>query len=326
MNKFEFFQNIKLSSDGALEVVSVSGMTDSTITTPGSQEEFFKQIQLDENGKLKVYIKDSIIPTPTATPILTLTPTPSITPSITPTNTLTPTPSITPTNTLTPTPTLTPTKSSVVPSVSYITNVTSTSDLNTYTFNGTNIGGPGLIIVGYSYTSTSANVPVSSLRMNGVSATQIIDTFVDSGGGGVRTGFYSLRVTAGTTADISITLSFGTDARCMGISVWRVQNNNSDTITVKNSNGTVFGSTVSTTLTSILANSVIVAVNSTWDQLGSPQPTNWTNVTERFDVNTEGNSYMSGGDSTSSGGGSLTITSTSSAGDQSTVLCAIAIR
>jgi hypothetical protein len=326
MNKFEFFQNIKLSSDGALEVVSVSGMTDSTITTPGSQEEFFKQIQLDENGKLKVYIKDSIIPTPTATPILTLTPTPSITPSITPTNTLTPTPSITPTNTLTPTPTLTPTKSSVVPSVSYITNVTSTSDLNTYTFNGTNIGGPGLIIVGYSYTSTSANLPVSSFRINGTSATQIIDTFVDSGGGGVRTGFYSLRVTAGTTADISITLSFGTDARCMGISVWRVQNNNSDTITVKNSNGTVFGSTVSTTLTSILANSVIVAVNSTWDQLGSPQPTNWTNVTERFDVNTEGNSYMSGGDSTSSGGGSLTITSTSSAGDQSTVLCAIAIR
>jgi len=326
MNKFEFFQNIKLSSDGALEVVSVSGMTDSTITTPGSQEEFFKQIQLDENGKLKVYIKDSIIPTPTATPILTLTPTPSITPSITPTNTLTPTPSITPTNTLTPTPTITPTKSSVVPSISYITNVTSTSDLNTYTFNGTNIGGPGLIIVGYSYTSTSANLPVSSLRMNGVSATQIIDTFVDSGGGGVRTGFYSLRITAGTTADISIILSGGNSARCMGISVWRVQNNNSDTITVKNSNGTAFGSTVSTTLTSILANSVIVAVNSTWDQLGSPQPTNWTNVTERFDVNTEGNSYMSGGDSTSSGGGSLTITSTSSAGDQSTVLCAIAIR
>ena len=57
MNKFEFFQNIQLNSDGALEVVSVSGMTDSTITTPGSQEQFFNQIQLDENGKLKVYIK-----------------------------------------------------------------------------------------------------------------------------------------------------------------------------------------------------------------------------------------------------------------------------
>jgi hypothetical protein len=57
MNKFEFFQNVQLNSDGALEVVSVSGMTDSTITIPGSQEQFFNQIQLDENGKLKVYIK-----------------------------------------------------------------------------------------------------------------------------------------------------------------------------------------------------------------------------------------------------------------------------
>jgi hypothetical protein len=57
MNKFEFFQNVQLNSDGALEAVSVSGMTDSTITTPGNQEEFFNQIQLDENGKLKVYIK-----------------------------------------------------------------------------------------------------------------------------------------------------------------------------------------------------------------------------------------------------------------------------
>lgn len=59
MNKFEFFQNIQLAENGAVEVVSVSGMTDSTITTPGNQEEFFSQIQLDENGKLKVYIKQS---------------------------------------------------------------------------------------------------------------------------------------------------------------------------------------------------------------------------------------------------------------------------
>jgi hypothetical protein len=58
MNKFEFFQNIQLAENGAVEVVSVTGMTDSTITTPGSQKEFFEQIELDENGKLKVYIKE----------------------------------------------------------------------------------------------------------------------------------------------------------------------------------------------------------------------------------------------------------------------------
>ena len=59
MNKFEFFQNVQLANNGAVEVVSVSGMTDSTITTPGNQEEFYSQIQLDEDGKLKVYIKTS---------------------------------------------------------------------------------------------------------------------------------------------------------------------------------------------------------------------------------------------------------------------------
>jgi hypothetical protein len=62
MNKFEFFQNIQLANNGAVEVVSVTGMTDSTITTPGSQKEFFEQIQLDENGKLKVYIMGGSTP------------------------------------------------------------------------------------------------------------------------------------------------------------------------------------------------------------------------------------------------------------------------
>jgi hypothetical protein len=59
MNKFEFFQNVQLTNDGSVEVVSVSGMTNSTITTPGNQKEFFEQIELDANGKLKVYIKTS---------------------------------------------------------------------------------------------------------------------------------------------------------------------------------------------------------------------------------------------------------------------------
>ena len=59
MNKFEFFQNVQLADNGAVEVVTFSGMTDSTITTPGNQKEFFEQIQLDENGAVKIYIKTS---------------------------------------------------------------------------------------------------------------------------------------------------------------------------------------------------------------------------------------------------------------------------
>jgi hypothetical protein len=82
MNKFEFFQKILLASNGAVEVVSVDGLTDETIYRPNSEKEFFENIQLDENGKLKIYVIGSV----------PLTPTPSITPTITPTNTPTPTP------------------------------------------------------------------------------------------------------------------------------------------------------------------------------------------------------------------------------------------
>ena len=64
MNRFEFFQNVQLTNEGAVEVVAVTGLTDSTITTPGNQKEFFEQIQLDENGAVKVYIKTG--PTPAA--------------------------------------------------------------------------------------------------------------------------------------------------------------------------------------------------------------------------------------------------------------------
>ena len=71
MNEFEYYRDIQLSG-GTLLAVAVTGETDATITTPGSQEEFFNQVQLDEQGRLKIYIRDYISPTPTPTP----TPTP----------------------------------------------------------------------------------------------------------------------------------------------------------------------------------------------------------------------------------------------------------
>ena len=72
MNQYEYYRDIQLSG-GTLLAVSVTGETDASITTPGSQKEFFEQVQLDEQGRLKIYIRDYISPTPTPTP----TPTPS---------------------------------------------------------------------------------------------------------------------------------------------------------------------------------------------------------------------------------------------------------
>jgi len=84
MNQYEYYRDIQLSG-GTLLAVSVTGETDALITTPGSQKEFFEQVQLDEQGRLKIYIRDYISPTPT--PTLSPTPTPTPTPSITPTPT-----------------------------------------------------------------------------------------------------------------------------------------------------------------------------------------------------------------------------------------------
>lgn len=74
MTKFEFFQKILLASNGAVEVVSVDGLADQTIYRPGSEQKFFENIKLDENGKLKIYVIGSVPPTPTPTPTPSPTP------------------------------------------------------------------------------------------------------------------------------------------------------------------------------------------------------------------------------------------------------------
>ena len=257
----------------------------------------------------------------------TPTPTQTTTPTVTPTRTVTPTPSVTttltPTSSVTPTPTLTPTPSGILPTSTYITNRTDGVARTSYSFNGTSIGGPGLIIVGCSYTNSSSSSSIGSLTIGGVSATKINQVVADNSTKASAT-LFALRVTAGTTADIAVNIS-GPTVRNMGISVFRVQNNNSDTITVSGTGSQTYGASVSTTLTSILTNSVIIAINTSRDYTGSVQPTNWTNVTERYDNIIIGNDYMSGGDTTSSDGGSLTITATALQ-DQAMALCALAIR
>jgi hypothetical protein len=67
MNKFEFFQRVKLLPNGALEGSSITGANDGTIYRPGSEKAFYENIRLDENGAIKVYV----IGTTPAPPVLT---------------------------------------------------------------------------------------------------------------------------------------------------------------------------------------------------------------------------------------------------------------
>lgn len=164
MNKFEFFQNIQLAENGAVKVVSQAGF-ESDSYTPGSEEEFFNNIELDEEGRLKVYIVGSVQPTPTPTPTNTVTPTPtpSITPTITPTPTNTVTPTVTPTNTVTPTPT-TPIGKLVANEFNGVNDVDSTS---VYTFSGIDFSNQtGLATLAIS---SPTDLDISSITLSGYS-------------------------------------------------------------------------------------------------------------------------------------------------------------
>jgi hypothetical protein len=61
MNQYEYYRDIQLSG-GTLLAVAVTGETDATITTPDNEYEFFNQVQLDEQGRLKIYIKEYLNP------------------------------------------------------------------------------------------------------------------------------------------------------------------------------------------------------------------------------------------------------------------------
>jgi hypothetical protein len=181
-------------------------------------------------------------PTPSITPTNTQTPTPSITPtntssptpSITPTQTITPTntgtPTQTPTNTTTPTNTQTgtptPTPSSQPPSVSYITQSISTSELSAYTFNDISIGGSGLIVFGIATTlSGTSNPQVTSVLVNGVSATKAVQALRGGTENIKRPGLYLyyLNISSGTTTNVSIT--FNNVVTVCNLAIWRIQNN-----------------------------------------------------------------------------------------------------
>lgn len=253
--------------------------------TPGSQEQFFNNVQLDEQGRLKVYIVGSTPATPTPTPSNTATPTP--TPTVTPTSTVTPTPTITPTSTVTPTVTPTstvtptPTQSQPAISVSYVTTVSSDSNTGTYNFSNVNIGGPGLIVCVIGSFNQGVGVPrrITSMTLGGVSMTSVIDSNnVGSSSAFIR----SLVVSSGTSADISVTLNNGgAGSSTCNVSVYRIQNYKSSTAAETATSNSI-GTTQQANLpTSTNASDTVVISGIFFMRI--PGSVTWTNITENFE-------------------------------------------
>jgi hypothetical protein len=195
-----------------------------------------------------------ITPTPTITPTSTFTPTPTSTPTVTPTNTQTPTTTSTNTPTNTPTQTVTPTPSGVVPTITYITNLTSDVNLISYTFSNVNWGSAGFIVVAAAGRQSSA-ASVTSVTIGGISATLL----VGREGTNNRIALYGATMT-GTSGNIVITFSQGQVTA--GIGVWRLNNLKSTTPVSTNSNTSNFVATISMNLTANTGTNVIICAQS----------------------------------------------------------------
>jgi hypothetical protein len=276
----------------------------------------------------------AVTSTPTNTPTSseTPTPTPSVTQTNTPTITQTPTntpancvwnlttslwenntnlwnscgPLVTPTMTKTPTPTqtptVTPTASKPLTTNDYITFTSNTTSLTTYTFNDVPIGGPGLIAVTIHNENQNILRTISSISINGTAAT--IASQVGQGPAGnvfTNTGIAYLRVSTGTTANISVTFS-GPPFRC-GIGVYRIQNNFSDTPTQTQTASLTTGTGLTITFTGLTTSTAGICAQTS----GIANPITWTNATENYDDTLGGNTEMSGANFITSSSGDRTV-------------------
>jgi hypothetical protein len=175
-----------------------------------------------------------------------------------------------------------------IPSIDYITFTSNTASLTTYTFNDVPIGGDGLIAITI-HSEAGVNRTITSATINGNAAT--IASQITQGPSALQftnTGVIYLRVNSGTTANISVTFS-GLVAR-MGIGVWRIQNNISDTPIQTQTSSLLTGTGLTITFTGLTTYSLGVCGQTN----GIANPMLWTNATENYDVQLATLSEMSG--------------------------------
>jgi len=283
----------ELVENGIAEFIVVSADT--------TNENYYEFISDDEFNSNTIFAPDEINPptptptetttnTPTPTNTSTPTPTPSITASATntptPTNTATntSTPTTTPTNTQTPTNTVTPTPSPLPPTTTFITFTSDTASATSYTFNDVPIGGSGLIVVSTHAEGTSG-ITLTDVSINGVSAT--IVSQINAGNTppiaiNTNTGLVYLRVSSGTTANITITYSSSV-SRC-GIGVWRIENNISDTPIQSQSDALNQGTGLTITFTGLSTNNIGICAQTSGSPTAGIPPITWTNATENYDA------------------------------------------
>jgi hypothetical protein len=255
-------------------------------------------------------------------PPFAFVPVPSPTPSPTRTSTPTPTPTITQTKTPTPTPTKTPTPtpSPLVASLTYITSLSNNTSTTSYSFSATSIGGPGLIVVAFQTERTTALIQTPTITIGGVSATIAGDSFSGNNSPNISTLIAYARITSGTTANISIT--YPSAQTRIGIGVWRIQNNISDTPIQVQKSAANSGTGLSITLTGLTSNNLGVCAQTNGTQGTSMT---WTNATEDYDsdIGSPAGTRISGASFITSSSGNRTITTSHTNSSQAITLLGV---
>jgi hypothetical protein len=161
----------------------------------------------------------------------------------------------------------------LVSSITFITTGGDDNNQQTYTFNGANIGGPGLIVVTVQCDTLNPG-SISSVSIGGTNGTIAVQ---QSSNDTVISGIASRRITAGTSTNIVVTLSSNIGVACR-IGVYRIQNVSSDTVNLTNSSG-ASGTSASASLNSLGANACVVSSLI----LQGTDAVTWTGPTEDYD-------------------------------------------
>jgi hypothetical protein len=140
---------------------------------------------------------------------------------------------------------------SPTPTLTFI-NFTGNAGLGTnYTYPNRSIGGPGLIVF-TTHSEGSNNATLSGLTCNGIPATIHETEIIELSGNSITNSIASVRITSGSTTDIIASYTNQMDR--MGIGIFRIENNLSDTPISFNSVSANSGTTLSMDLTGLTTN------------------------------------------------------------------------
>lgn len=206
--------------------------------------------------------------------------------------------------------------------VTYVTNVSNSSNLTTYTLTSVSIGTASAdryVIVGFGASDGTAGKTDSSVTIGGVSATKLVGAYY-VGGTTRMCAMYAALVPTGTTATVAITFS-GQMSR-LGVSVF--SSTGLQSVTPRDS-ATAQGDTSGTLLSASLTGpdgGFIVGFVFMQDELANFV---WTGITERNDTALENLARYSGASDNFTVGGAKSVSVSTTQTDQFAV-CAVYMR